>query len=79
MPNPSEIIPIGGEIDLIFSVISVKTGNPVPNATISNQSVTLSDNTVADFVQDASNPNIFHFTGIKSGTIQINCQANVSL
>lgn len=72
-------ISIGGNIDLIFSAISVKTGQPLPNAKISNHAVILTNPSIASFIQDSTNPNIFHFKGLSGGTTDINCTAVISV
>lgn len=77
--NPSDTIPIGGSATLIFSVTKKSTGEPRPDAVIENQTVSLTDPSIANFSQDSSNPNIFHFTGLKTGTTQINCTAVISV
>jgi hypothetical protein len=47
-------ISIGWGVDLTFSAVDAKTDQQLPNAIISNQSITLSDPSVASFVQDAT-------------------------
>lgn len=77
--SASDTIPIGGTVKLVFLARNKRTGEIIPDAIITDQQVSLTNPSIASFVQDTTNPNIFHFTGLSGGTTDINCTAVISL
>ena len=78
MDNINAEIPLADEIPLILSVVSKTTGQPVPNAVLSNVQWS-ADTDIGEIVTDPNNPNQAVFKPTKAGMVSFQATVVVTI